>query len=190
MNSDDSVLRRRPSYLLQKGSSDLLPHSYRLVSRIRSRMLFFFMFQFVGTFMICSEAFSIRNYVHRINSFTSLAGKTSARTPQLDLSTKFRRPMLCRASSDESISPTEDSDTGMEDEDNYMGGQQWDEFPVADQLEDAEMIEAMRLERIIANDRWQSCLIRDKQGGEWTGNSCVLLVQVIDFFSSVDLICP
>ena len=41
-------------------------------------------------------------------------------------------------------------------------------------MSDAEMIEAMRLERIIANDRWQSCLIRDRQGGEWTGKQLLL----------------
>ena len=63
---------------------------------------------------------------------------------------------------------TEESDTGMEDEDNYTDNQ-YDDYLMADQPEDAEMIEAMRLERIIANDRWQSCLIRDRQAGEWTG---------------------
>jgi hypothetical protein len=63
-----------------------------------------------------------------------------------------------------------DDDTGMEDEDNYTD--QYDEYPVQQEPTDPEMIEAMRLERIIANDRWQSCLIRDKQGGEWTGIYC------------------
>jgi hypothetical protein len=63
----------------------------------------------------------------------------------------------------------ESDDSNMEDEDNYMGSNQYDEYEMAGQPQDAEMIEAMRLERIIANDRWQSCLIRDKQGGEWTG---------------------
>jgi hypothetical protein len=64
----------------------------------------------------------------------------------------------------------ESDDSNMEDEDNYMGSNQYDEYEMAGQPQDAEMIEAMRLERIIANDRWQSCLIRDKQGGEWTGS--------------------
>lgn len=63
-----------------------------------------------------------------------------------------------------------DDDSGMEDEDNYTD--QYDEYPVQQEPTDPEMIEAMRLERIIANDRWQSCLIRDKQGGEWTGIYC------------------
>lgn len=64
-----------------------------------------------------------------------------------------------------------DNDSGMEDEDNYGGViQDYDSaYEIAGLPADADMIKAMRLERIIANDRWQSCLIRDQQGGEWTG---------------------
>lgn len=76
--------------------------------------------------------------------------------------------MILNASEDNE-GAVEVDDSGMEDEDNYMGSNQYDEYEMAGQPQDAEMIEAMRLERIIANDRWQSCLIRDKQGGEWTG---------------------
>jgi hypothetical protein len=69
---------------------------------------------------------------------------------------------------DEEGTGEEEEDTGMQDEDNYMGGgNQYDDY--MDGLTDEGMIEAMRLERIVANDRWQSCMIRDKQGGEWTG---------------------
>ena len=72
--------------------------------------------------------------------------------------------------SEDKENDVEGDDSNMEDEDNYMGSNQYDEYEMAGQPQDAEMIEAMRLERIIANDRWQSCLIRDKQGGEWTGS--------------------
>lgn len=72
--------------------------------------------------------------------------------------------------SEDNENAVEGDDSNMEDEDNYMGSNQYDEYEMAGQPQDAEMIEAMRLERIIANDRWQSCLIRDKQGGEWTGS--------------------
>ena len=34
---------------------------------------------------------------------------------------------------------------------------------------DEEVLQKMRLERIINNDRWQSCLMRDEHGGKWTG---------------------
>lgn len=77
--------------------------------------------------------------------------------------------LLLSSTTDDGSLPEADNDGGMEDEDNYMGSNQYDEYEMAGQPGDAEMIEAMRLERIIANDRWQSCLIRDKQGGEWTG---------------------
>lgn len=76
---------------------------------------------------------------------------------------------LHSSETDDESFPVADNESGMEDEDNYMGSNQYDEYEMAGQPADAEMIEAMRLERIIANDRWQSCLIRDKQGGEWTG---------------------
>ena len=78
--------------------------------------------------------------------------------------------LILKASEDKE-NAVEGDDSNMEDEDNYMGSNQYDEYEMAGQPQDAEMIEAMRLERIIANDRWQSCLIRDKQGGEWTGSS-------------------
>ena len=80
------------------------------------------------------------------------------------------------STSDESGNLQDESDSGMEDEDNYMGSNQYDEYEMAGQPQDAEMIEAMRLERIIANDRWQSCLIRDKQGGEWTGQQSAWMI--------------
>lgn len=134
-------------------------------------MQFVITIQFLlATFIFTSEAFLTRSYSPRANAVSTTARHHLKWRSKSEALATFRRPVLCLASSDEDINPTDDSDTGMEDEDNYMGGQQWDEFPVADQLQDAEMIEAMRLERIIANDRWQSCLIRDKQGGEWTGN--------------------
>lgn len=34
---------------------------------------------------------------------------------------------------------------------------------------DNEEIEKLRVEKIIENDRWQSCNFRDFQGGEWAG---------------------
>ena len=134
-------------------------------------MQFIITIQFLlATFIITSEAFLTRSYAKPKNTFSTTARSLRKWNSKSEALATFRGLVLCLASSDENINPSDDGDTGMEDEDNYMGGQQWDEFPVADQLQDAEMIEAMRLERIIANDRWQSCLIRDKQGGEWTGN--------------------
>lgn len=32
-----------------------------------------------------------------------------------------------------------------------------------------DVLEQMRVERIISNDRWQSCSFRDTQCGEWAG---------------------
>lgn len=126
-------------------------------------------------------AVAVLSHVCITNAFTSRISHSNLRTsfirkqftrPQDQItSLRTQKVLLHLSSSDENINPSEVDDSGMEDEDNYMGGQQYDEYPMADQPEDAEMIEAMRLERIIANDRWQSCLIRDKQGGEWTGQS-------------------
>ena len=35
--------------------------------------------------------------------------------------------------------------------------------------EDAEILEKLRKEKVIANDRWQSCTFRDTQCGFWDG---------------------
>jgi hypothetical protein len=39
--------------------------------------------------------------------------------------------------------------------------------------DDMEVLEAMRIVRQVANDRWQSCVFRDDQGGFWSGTCCV-----------------
>jgi hypothetical protein len=90
------------------------------------------------------------------------------------LTNRFINTIRCQSTPEDNILLKDDAeggmgddDSGMEDEDNYTD--QYDEYPVQQEPTDPEMIEAMRLERIVANDRWQSCLIRDKQGGEWTG---------------------
>ena len=53
---------------------------------------------------------------------------------------------------------------------------QVDEYPVVDpwslypaNASDAEVIEAMKIERLLENDRWQSYLFRDNQCDEWDG---------------------
>lgn len=114
-----------------------------------------------------TNAFSSGMPVVRLRNLSPYPG---LQTHQLKQEFKHNRnyaPYM--STSDESGNLQGESDSGMEDEDNYMGSNQYDEYEMAGQPEDAEMIEAMRLERVIANDRWQSCLIRDKQGGEWTG---------------------
>ena len=114
-----------------------------------------------------TDAFFSRMPFVKLRNFGPYSGP---RTYQLKHASKYNHEHASYMStSDDSESLRDESDSGMEDEDNYMGSNQYDEYEMAGQPEDAEMIEAMRLERIIANDRWQSCLIRDKQGGEWTG---------------------
>lgn len=100
---------------------------------------------------------------------TELSQRTQSHRIGLPQTCRFPNVLLHSSKTDDESSPAADNDGGMEDEDNYMGSNQYDEYEMAGQPADAEMIEAMRLERVIANDRWQSCLIRDKQGGEWTG---------------------
>lgn len=119
-------------------------------------------FQTCGT-----NAFSSGMPVVRLRNLSPYPGLQAHRLQQ-ELK-HYRNYASYMSTSDESGNLQGDSDSGMEDEDNYMGSNQYDEYEMAGQPQDAEMIEAMRQERVIANDRWQSCLIRDKQGGEWTG---------------------
>lgn len=37
-------------------------------------------------------------------------------------------------------------------------------------IEDEEVLRDIRMNKMIVNDRWQSCHFRDNQGGEWTGS--------------------
>ena len=111
-----------------------------------------------------SYTFTNSRFHHGVSSLNRVQAAVSSGNFQI--LQRSRGPIFCQAPSDSDV--TEESDTGMEDEDNYSDNQ-YDDYLMADQPEDAEMIEAMRLERIIANDRWQSCLIRDRQAGEWTG---------------------
>ena len=122
---------------------------------------------------ICStDAFSSRIPVLKSRNLSPYSGLRTYQQKQAPKSHHRYVPLL--SSSDDNESLQNESDSGMDDEDNYMGSNQYDEYEMAGQPQDAEMIEAMRLERIIANDRWQSCLIRDRQGGEWTGKQLLL----------------
>lgn len=111
------------------------------------------------------DAFSTRSTLASRGHFPSKLNPFAV-SKKLETLRRPRSVVFCQSTPEDA--PAEDSDTGMEDEDNYMG-QVFDEYPASDPFEDAEMIEAMRLERIIANDRWQSCMIRDQQAGEWEG---------------------
>ena len=69
------------------------------------------------------------------------------------------------------------SDTNKKELAQYNWGNQ-EEFPSSPleevypaELADEEVIELMRQQRILNNDRWQTTLFRDSQGGEWTGQS-------------------
>jgi hypothetical protein len=37
-----------------------------------------------------------------------------------------------------------------------------------------EELKKLRIEKMIENDRWQSCNFRDFQGGEWAGMYCAV----------------
>ena len=129
------------------------------------------MFQLVLASVLLSHghvatAFSTRN-TFSVSRFSLKSKSVLMPASKLEILRRSRSELYCE-STPENVNPIDDSDTGMEDEDNYMG-QEFDEYPPSDPFEDAEMIEAMREERIIANDRWQSCLIRDQQAGEWEG---------------------
>lgn len=71
--------------------------------------------------------------------------------------------------------PPNFSDDGEEndDEENYVGvNMQYDEIPpYLPGMSDDEkaMLEVLREERVVSNDRWQSTSLRDNQGGEWSG---------------------
>jgi hypothetical protein len=43
-----------------------------------------------------------------------------------------------------------------------------DRYP--ENADDEAILNAMRMERMVANDRWQSTLFRDTVGGEWVGS--------------------
>jgi hypothetical protein len=67
------------------------------------------------------------------------------------------------------------SDTNKKELAQYNWGNQED-FPSSPleevypaELADEEVIELMRQQRILNNDRWQTTLFRDSQGGQWTG---------------------
>ena len=72
-----------------------------------------------------------------------------------------------------SIPEVSDDEEEEEDYSDSLGvNMQYDEIPpyrpgMTD--EEKAMYEAFRDERVIANDRWQSCMLRDNQGGEWSG---------------------
>lgn len=46
--------------------------------------------------------------------------------------------------------------------------------------QDAETLEKLRKEKIIANDRWQSCMFREEQSGVWSGIYEVLVPRFVD----------
>eukprot|EP00601_Ochromonadales_sp_CCMP2298_P035815 CAMPEP_0173365510 /NCGR_PEP_ID=MMETSP1144-20121109/23663_1 /TAXON_ID=483371 /ORGANISM="non described non described, Strain CCMP2298" /LENGTH=155 /DNA_ID=CAMNT_0014315943 /DNA_START=90 /DNA_END=554 /DNA_ORIENTATION=- len=46
--------------------------------------------------------------------------------------------------------------------------------------DDMEVLETMRIARQVANDRWQSCVFRDDQGGFWSGSYEVFKPRVTD----------
>ena len=64
-------------------------------------------------------------------------------------------------------------DDDENDEENYVGmNMQYDEIPpFLPGMSDDEkaMLEALREERVVSNDRWQSTMLRDNHGGEWSG---------------------
>ena len=121
--------------------------------------------------VLFSDAFMNRVARSQIYHKVSKRQGLMEKRPMNHKSRSLNNIVLILKASEDKENAVEGDDSNMEDEDNYMGSNQYDEYEMAGQPQDAEMIEAMRLERIIANDRWQSCLIRDKQGGEWTGSS-------------------
>jgi len=46
--------------------------------------------------------------------------------------------------------------------------------------QDAETLEKLRKEKVIANDRWQSCMFREGQSGVWSGIYEVLVPKFVD----------
>jgi hypothetical protein len=68
------------------------------------------------------------------------------------------------------------SDVNKKELEEYGISAQFEEYPtnpldMYGSMEDDEVIEALRLERLLDNDRWQTTHFRDNQGGEWTGES-------------------
>ena len=71
-----------------------------------------------------------------------------------------------------SIPEVSDDEEEEDYSDSLGANMQYDEIPpfrpgMTD--EEKAMLEAYRDERVIANDRWQSTMLRDNQGGEWSG---------------------
>jgi len=71
------------------------------------------------------------------------------------------------------VLPPESEGDNEEEGFSYVNPMTDDVFPGFDEMypgaSDPEVIEKLKLERMIDNDRWQSTWFRDQQGGEWTG---------------------
>ena len=71
-----------------------------------------------------------------------------------------------------SIPEVSDDEEEEDYSDSLGANMQYDEIPPyrpGMTEEEKAMLEAYRDERVIANDRWQSTMVRDNQGGEWSG---------------------
>ena len=84
-----------------------------------------------------------------------------------NLGTQHLRTKLRRSLS--SIHEVGGNNDGEGDE-NYDYVKQFDEFSIGNTEEEKALLEQWRTEKVTSNDRWQSCLLRDNHGGEWTGS--------------------